>query len=516
MSGAEGVTPTQRRIVALSASLATLLYSIDITIASVALPHMQGSLQATQDQILWVVTSYIVTSAIATPLAGYLAVRYGDRRVLLPSVGMFTITSMLCGISTSLPQLVLFRGLQGIAGSALLPIAQSAVLSVYPREQSARAVSLWAIGVMVGPVIGPTLGGWITEYANWRWVFYINVPVGLISWLGLASSLKHRVLFPDRKFDLRGYLMLAAALALLQLMLDRGNSVDWFDSPEILVEGLLGGALLYMFVVHSLTAKSPFFQPALFRDRNLLAGVGSLVLLYPVLLVPSVLLPVFMQQLQGNDAATTGLMMAPRGVGMLLPMVMMARTKRRIDPRPTIGGGLLTIVASCWPMAHLALDTSAASIAAMSLLQGLGMGLVFGGTSNGAYLTLPSELRTEATVVVTLGRMIGGAVFLSAFGAMMTRSVGVNRSRLVEFFTPFDAGFAASAAAVPGSQSQAILSAELSRQAAVIGYDNCFAVLGMLGLLAAPTILLFKVPKLPAPKDSPGTSGGMPADLPHG
>jgi MFS transporter, DHA2 family, multidrug resistance protein len=484
-----------RGLVVASTMLATMLYAIDTTIANVALPHIQGGLQAGPDQVLWVLTSYIVVSAIATPIVGFLALRIGERRILLLSVAGFTIASMLCGIATSLPELVLFRALQGACGAALIPISQSCLLSVYPRERHGTALAIWGLGVMVGPVIGPTLGGWLTEALNWRWVFYINVPVGVLAWIGLTASLPRSTTLQDRRFDLKGFVMLALAIGLAQLALDRGNSQGWLDSTEIVAEMLFAGILFYMFLVHTLTTAHPFFEPRLFRDRNLVAGLITPFVVYPLIMVPGALLPVFMQQLQDHTAATAGLVMAPRGLGMAVAMLAGGRLISHMDSRLLAAIGLSIVLATCVMLVHITTDTSAASIGTITFFQGVGMGATFLCINVAAYATLPAQLRTEGAVLVTLGRTLSGAIGISIAGTLLTHSTAANQSRLVEYFSAFDPQRLAAATQLVGDRATAVLTMQVQQQATVIGYENVFAVISALALLALPMLLLFKLPK---------------------
>ncbi len=484
-----------RGLVVASTMLATMLYAIDTTIANVALPHIQGSLQASPDQVLWVLTSYIVTSAIATPLVGFIALRIGERPVLLMSVAGFTIASMLCGIATSLPELVIFRAIQGACGAALIPLSQSSLLSVFPREKHGTALAIWGVGVMVGPVIGPTLGGWLTEALNWRWVFYINVPVGALAWLGLTASLPRGAKSKDRVFDLKGFVMLALAIGLAQLALDRGNSLGWLDSTEIAAEMVLAGVLFYMFLVHTLTTAHPFFERGLFRDRNLVAGLITPFVVFPLIMVPGALLPVFMQQLQDHTASTAGLVMAPRGIGMAIAMLSGGRLISRVDSRLLAAIGLAIVLGSCIPLVHITTDTTSATIAAVTFFQGVGMGLTFLCINAAAYATLPAELRTEGAVLVTLGRTLSGAIGISIAGTLLTHSTAANQSRLVEYFSAFDTERWASAVQVVGDRANALLAMQIQQQATVIGYENVFAVISGLALFALPLLLLFKLPK---------------------
>ena len=487
-----------RRLLVTGTMLAVSLYTIDTTILNVALPHIQGSLQATQDQVLWILTSYMVTSAVTTPLAGFLALRYGARRVLLASVAGFTLMSMLCGIATALPELVMFRALQGVAGAALIPISMTALISAYPPSQTARAVSIWAGGVMLGPVIGPTLGGWITEYSNWRWVFYINVPVGAFAWMALVAAMPRTAQSPNRPFDLKGYVMLALSLLSLQLAVDRGSDRGWFESTEILIECLFGGLLLYMFVVHSNTTKNPFFEPRIFKDRNVVVSIIMSVFIYPQMIVPSALLPGFMQHAQNFSVFDSGLVMAPRGAGMALAMAVAGKLLARVGGRLMITAGLLIVMLTCWNFSLLTPDFSETRLITLTIVQGFGMGLAWSPTNAMAFANLPSELRTEATVVMTVVRAIGGAVMLSLIGVSVTNSTVTNHARLVEMVTPFSAAIISSGTSSI-DQNRALLDGEITRQALTVAYDNAFFMLGLLCVVALAIVPAFRpLPRRPA------------------
>src|SRR5579872_4957034 len=260
-------------LVAVSTMLATVMQVIDTTIANVALPHMQGTLSATQDQITWVLTSYIIAAAITMPVTGWLAGRVGRRRLFLLSVAGFTFASGLCGAAQTLPQIVLFRLLQGVFGAALVPLSQATLLDTFPRDRTGPAMALWGVGIMVGPILGPTLGGYLTDDFNWRWVFYINLPIGLLAFAGIWAAIPATTLH-KRPFDFFGFGMLGIAIGAFQVMLDRGELKDWFSSPEIITEAVIAGLAAYSFIVHQLTTSNSFLDPRLLRDRNLLSGLG--------------------------------------------------------------------------------------------------------------------------------------------------------------------------------------------------------------------------------------------------
>jgi DHA2 family multidrug resistance protein len=477
-----------RRLLLGATMLATMLYTIDSTIVNVALPHMQGSLQATQEQIAWVVTSYIVVSAIATPLAGWLGARYGLRRVLLVSIAGFTAGSMLCGIATGLAEMVVFRMVQGAFGAALVPLSNVALLEAFPREQHGRVMGLWGMGVLVGPVLGPTLGGYLTDELNWRWAFYINLPVGLVAYLGILASMRRGHENASRPFDALGFVLLSLALGLFQLMLDRGQSRDWFESTEIVAEAFFCAIFAWMFLVHTATREHPFVEPALFRDRNFAV---SLVIMFAVglsVISPTVLLPSFLQHLQGYSPTQAGELVAVRGLTSVFAMLLAGRLMGRVDVRVLISIGVLATSVSLWMMAHFTLDSPASQVRLAAMVQGIGAPFTFVPLSVAAYATLPNALRAEAGVMLTLLRNVGSSVGISMVVAMLARSTQVNGAYLAEHFTPYDAQRWEALGTAPGAnEGTALVVGEIARQANAIAYANDFY---LLALLAAATLPL--------------------------
>jgi DHA2 family multidrug resistance protein len=482
-----------RGLLVISSMLASLLYTVDTTIANIALPHMQGSLQATQDQIAWVLTSYIVVSAIATPLAGFMGARYGLRRILAVSTAGFTLASVLCGLATSLEQIVVFRALQGAMGAALVPLSQVALLNAYPREMHGRATALWGMGVIIGPIVGPALGGYITEYFGWRWVFFVNIPVGTFALLGILASLPRETGDLARRFDGLGFALLALAIGTLQLMLDRGHGRDWFESPEIVAEALLGVVFLYMFVVHSRTTRHPFFDIRLLTDRNLAISVSMMFFVGIAILAPMVLLPPFLQQLQGYPVLDAGWLMAARGVSGLAAMAVAGRLVGRVDPRILMATGLVIMGVSLLMMGGFSLDTPWQSVALANLLMGLGMPPIFVPMSVVAYETLPRELRAEAGALLTLVRNIGSSIGVSATVAVLARYSQMNQAYLVEQLTVFDTARWEPAVRAVGEGAPALLMREVERQAAAIAYANDFHIMALAMFAAIPLALMIRV-----------------------
>src|SRR5882762_412312 len=321
-----------RGLITISVMLASFLQALDQTIANVALPRMGGELSATQEQISWVLTSYIVAAAIMTPLTGWLADLYGRKKVLVLSVVVFTVSSALCGVAQSLGQIVLFRALQGVAGAALVPQSQAVLLDINPPERHGRAMAVWVLAVVVGPAVGPVLGGWLTEDYSWRWVFYINVPVGILSALGLLGFMRDSQT-QRQTFDFLGFATLSLAIGALQIMLDRGQLQDWFSSTEICLEAALAAVAFYLFMVHTLTARAPFVSLGLFRDRNFTVGSVAIFTFGVVLFATLALLPPLLQELMGYPVITTGWVTAPRGVGTLIATFAVGRLISLVDAR---------------------------------------------------------------------------------------------------------------------------------------------------------------------------------------
>ena len=492
----EAVSGSGRIVLSAAAVLATLLYTIDSTIANVALPHMQGSLQATQDQIAWVLTSYIVVSAVATPLAGWLGMRLGLRRVLAASVAGFTGASMLCGLAGSLGQIVVFRGLQGAFGAALVPLSQVALLEAFPREAHGRATAIWGMGVMVGPIIGPTLGGWLTDNLGWRWAFYVNLPVGILAYLGILAAMEERPAASPRPFDLQGFVLLSLAIGLFQLGLDRGETLDWFESPEIMAEALLAATALYMFIVHSLTRDHGFVDPALFLDRNFSASVVIMFAVGVAVISPAVLLPTFLQTLQGYSPTQAGGLMAARGLAAIGGMLAAGRLTGRVPTRGLMTAGILLTATALWLMAHFSLDTPWQGVVGANMVLGFGVPLAFVPLTVVAFATLRDAQRAEAGALLTLARNIGSSMGISLSVALLARSTRANQSQLVEHFTAYSHDRWQLLGQPPGADAgTAAFLAEITRQAGAIAYDNAFYLLALVAAATLPFLWLLRAPR---------------------
>ncbi len=497
-SAAPSASPpvAHRGFVTVSVMLSTIMQALDTTIANVALPHMQGTMGATYEQISWVLTSYIVAAAICMPLTGFLAARFGRKRLFLWSVVGFTITSMLCGAAQNLDQIVLFRLMQGVFGASLVPLSQAVLLDSYPRERHGSAMALWGLGVMVGPILGPTLGGWLTEYYNWRWVFYINLPFGILAWLGIAAYVHETPLQRERRFDWFGFAMLSLAIGALQMMLDRGGTLDWFASAEIVSEAILAASALYLFVAHTLTHEHPFLEPQLFRDRNFIVGLFFIFVVGMILLTTMTLLPPFLQGLMDYPIVDVGLLLAPRGVGTMAAMLIVGRLSGRVDVRLQLLVGLSLTAISQWEMTHFNLDISGWDIVRTGIVQGLGLGFLFVPLSTVTFSTLAPWLRNEGTALYSLIRNIGMSIGVSVVITMLARWTQSGHAALVQYINPFSlplrAAVDAGALDAQSLQGLALIDAEVTRQAATLAYLQDFRLMMWVTLAAMPLIVLLK------------------------
>jgi len=498
VSAAAGSESRTRTLITLSVMLATIMQALDTTIANVALPHMQGTMGATQEQISWVLTSYIVAAAIFMPLTGFLTDRFGRKRLFMWSVVGFTVTSMLCGTAQSLTQIVLYRLAQGVFGACLVPLSQAVLLDTYPREQHGSAMALWGVGVMVGPILGPSLGGWLTEYYNWRWVFYINLPFGLLAWLGLAAFVRETPLDRSRHFDLPGFTLLSIALGAFQMMLDRGQSLDWFQSREVVIEAVLAALAFYLFLSQMFTSDQPFIEPRLFKDRNFSVGLVFIFMVGVVLLATMALLPPFMQNLMGYPVIDVGYLLAPRGVGTMIAMIAVGRLSNRVDVRYQIALGLLLTSFSLWEMTRFTTDITGWDIVRTGVMQGLGLGFIFVPLTTVSFSTLAAHDRNEGTALFSLMRNIGSSIGISLVITYLAQRTQVNHAALGSFINPTNLALRHAAQAgvynLGTPAGLAALNAQVSKQAATLAYLQDFRMMMWVTLAALPLIVFLRPP----------------------
>jgi len=475
---------------------ASLLQILDTTIANVALPHMQSSLGATVDTVTWVLTSYIIASAVALPITGWLADRIGARRLFIGSVTGFILASMLCGLAQNLEEMVAFRALQGVAGAFIAPLSQAFMLDATRPSRHPQIMAIWGMGIMIGPILGPILGGWLTETANWRWVFFVNLPVGIASLALLLAFLPARPR-RERRFDITGFLLLAVALAAFQLLLDRGAQADWLASAEIWAYLLLTLSATWMVVIHFATSKAPMFERKLFADRNFTIALGFMVVIGIVMFAVMALLPPMLQTLFGYGVIDTGIVLMPRGVGILISMQLSGLMMRRgIDARPVVASGFVICAFSLWQMAHWSLAVDAMHVIVSGLLQGLGMGLVFIPLQVSAFATLSPALRTDGSSLLNLFRSLGASAGISWMTVLLARNIQTAHADLGSHVT------AATGSVVDfstidrfqalGDTAMTLLDAEVNRQAAMIAYVDDFWLMMWITLAAAPLAFLMR------------------------
>jgi DHA2 family multidrug resistance protein len=489
-----------KALLTVSIMLATIMQVLDTTIANVALPSMQGSLGAAQDTISWVLTSYIVAAAIMTPVTGWLADRIGQKTLLLTSIAGFTVASMLCGLAGSLSQMVAFRILQGLFGAAIVPLAQSILLDINPREKHGQAMALYGAGIMVGPIIGPTLGGWLTDAFDWRWVFFINLPVGIIAFLGMLAFLPAREK-RTRPFDYLGFAMLSLGVGALQMMLDRGEQLEWFASPEIWLELGLTITGFWVFAIHIATAKHPFVDPKMLKDRNFITGLIFIFVIGIILLAGLALLPPLLQRILGYPTVTSGLVLAPRGVGTMLSMIIVGRLVRVVDARILVLVGLALTAISLYQMTGFSIGMDSELIVVSGVVQGMGLGLVFVPLSTVTFATLAPHFRTDAASLFSLVRNLGSSIGISMVMTLLSQNMQISHADIAAGLTPYSPNVATDMPALlTGSQSAILqLNAEVTRQATMIAYIDDFKLMMIIALLAMPLVLLLRKPKAAEP-----------------
>lgn len=485
----------QRVIVTVAVMMAVLLQVLDTTIANVALPHMSADLSATQEQINWVLTSYIVASAIALPISGWMADRIGRKRLLLISVVGFTVASVLCASAVSLLEMVFFRAFQGVSGAFIVPLAQAILFDINPREKHGQAMALFGGGVMIGPILGPVLGGWLTDSYSWRWVFLVNLPVGVICALLLLRFLP-KTDTNRRRFDLFGFALLALALGGLQMFLDRGAQKDWFESWEIIIELGIAISAGWMFMLHTITSRHPLFDRHMFGDRNFATGLLFMAVTGILLLAGLALLPPLLQHIYGYSVLQSGFLTAPRGVGTLFSMLLAGRLVGKIDSRLLVGIGITLMGVSLWMMTGFALDQPARPVIVSGVVQGLGLGLIFVPLQSLAFETLAPQMRTTAAALLNLARNIGGSVGIAVTGAQLVRMTQVAHADIASAVTeqtiPTADPTMLQTIAPQGDVALAILNVEVTRQALFIAYLDDFMLMMFVTFAVLPLLLLMK------------------------
>lgn len=490
------LTPMRQMVILVVIILATTLYGTTILVVSTILPQMRGSFSATADEISWVMTFNILATAILTPTSGWLAARFGLRRVMVISLAGFTVATFMCGYAESLEGIVFWRIMQGAFGAPTTPLAQSIMMATFPRRQHSMVLGIFGFGVVVGPIIGPPLGGYMAEIMTWRWAFYALVPVGVIATIGLWFAL-----LPDddkprnARLDWTGFLALSVAIGCVQLIMSRGQRLDWYASTEIVIETLIAVIAFYIFTAHTLTTKTPFLNPKHLLNRNYSLGL-VIVTIYGMLnFTPMVLLPTLLHDYAGFPDAVIGFIIAGRGVGGSIGFLL-AGFAGRFDPRisMSIGFGML-FFAGVWLM-HIDLNVTVGSLVANAFLQGLAIGACWVPLTLITFANVKSEDMPETTAVYHLLRNLGSSFFISICVSEIVRSTSANYSRMVEMVNPFN-----KILTLPGVIGQwdvetvaglARVGSEINRQSAMIGYLNAFGLFTALCACTLPLILLMQ------------------------
>ncbi|MEP6885328.1 MAG: MDR family MFS transporter [Gammaproteobacteria bacterium] len=487
-------------MITLSIMLATIMQTLDSTIANVALPHMQGALSASQDQIAWVLTAYIVAAAIATPLTGWMVDRFGQKNIFLASIGGFTLASMLCGLSNTLTEIVAARLLQGVFGAALVPLSQVVLLDINPREKQGSAMAIWGVGVMVGPILGPTLGGWLTDAYSWRWVFFINVPIGLLAIYGMWKYIRPVPGIRRMRFDMFGFSTLSLSIGALQMLLDRGQQNDWFSSTETWVEMIVLIVMSTYFIAHTVMtpAHKSFVDFRLFKNQNYVTGVLFIFIMGLVLYATRALLPTMLETLLDYPVATTGLVTAPSGLGTMVAMLIVGRLIGKIDLRLMLFAGFAISAMALWQMAHYSLQLSPSDIVWPGVIQGIGVGLVFVPLSAATFATLNPEMRAQGTALFSLVRNIGSSIGISLVQTLLVRNTVLAHAELTERITNASPAWQNPAIAkaydLGTSSGVAFLDGSITQQAAMVAYIDDFWLMLFLTLAVMPLLLLIRPP----------------------
>lgn len=484
-----------RWLISIAVMLTTVMVILDMTIVNVTLPHMMGALGATSDQVTWVLTTYIVANAIFIPLSGFLANLLGRKQLMMISITGFVITSALCGQAHSLSEMVVFRAFQGAFGAPVIPLSQAVLVDLFPAEERGKAMAFWGIGIMLGPVLGPTLGGYITQHLSWRWVFYINVPVGVINVLMVSRLLRgggaRRV-----KADWWGALLMAIGIGALQLFLDRGNQENWFHSNFILLLALASGVSLIGFVVRSWNREDSVAQINLLKDRNLAAACAMITLFGLGLFGTVVLQPIMLEQLLNYPAETTGLVMAPRGLGSALSMFLVSRLIGRVDTRYLLLVGLALSATGSYIMTWYSLYINPWWAIWPGIVQGLGMGMIFVPLSTIAYETLPRSATDHAAGLFNLSRTIGSSIGISVVGTLLSRETQINWNRLGGHINVYNPALwnwlKTNGLSLKDALTPRLLAGELSRQAMMVAFIDCFWIITWSMIILAPLVLVLR------------------------
>ncbi len=520
---APSTSRADRILTSVSVLLAVLMVILDMTVVNVSLPQMMGALGATPDEITWVITSYIVAEAIVIPISGFLAARFGRKPVIIASVTGFVIASMLCGQSTTLAQMVCFRLLQGAFGASVIPLSQAVMVDTFPAADRGKAMAIWGIGILLGPIMGPTIGGFITDHLDWRWVFYVNLPIGIINLLLLAAYLKQT---PRSRAsaDWTGALLLAVGVGALQMLLDRGNIEDWLQSNFIVALAVVSLICSVTFIVRSFRNPNAILQIDLLKDRNLATSTFMIMAFGVGMLSTIALQPLFLEHMLGYPAATAGLLMAPRGIAVAVGMSLVATLITRIEPRWLVLTGLTLAASGSYAMTWYNLDIGLAWIIGPGIVQGIGMGMIFVPLSTLAYQTLPRDASDQAASIFNLARTVGGSVGVAIAATVLTRTSQANWQTLGSAINPYNpalhAWLDATGSSISDPKTMQIIGLEVMRQSTLLGFIEAFGFVTLSFLVLVPLVLLLKrtsgpvqfgFPGAPAEPDPAVAAGAKPS-----
>ncbi len=492
-------TGTRRILIILAGMGGSSVYEFTWSIAGVALPHMQGAFSATPDQISWVMTSFIMGTVVTMACSGWLAARFGTKRVYLVSIVGFGISLFMCGAATTLFEEVAWRLTQGVFGAALLPLGQAITVSAYPPERHGAGTAVWTIGTIGGAIMGPVVGGVVVEFMSWPWVFYLNIPLAIIAFIIASTVLPKDEPHDDVRLDVFGFAAIMVAVTSFQILLTRGERLDWFASTEIVLECGLSILALYMFIVHSLTTERPFFRPALFRDRNFSLGLIAAIANGAIATLPLVVLPLMLEQMAGYPVLDAGLLLAPRGIGLVVVSILLARYDAYLRPRYVMVAGFALTFVSGMAMAEWTADVSTAEIVWVNIAQGVGGGAVFIAINVLTFSTLKQEYKTEGLAIYYTVLFSGATIGIAAIVAVLTRMGQVAHSVVGAHINPFNERFRL--LALPETwdlnnlEGLAALQREVARQAEMIAYADSFLAAAIIALVALPLAFFFRDPK---------------------
>ncbi len=486
------------KLITIALILAPLLQVFDTSLISIALRHMQGSLSATQDQIAWVLTSYLIALAVMTPLWGAISSIFGRKPLLLLSIVGFIVFSLLSGTSETLTEIIIYRFVQGMFGAALIPLSQSSLLSIYPREDFGIAMGWWGVGIMFGPVFGPTLGGYITEYFNWRWVFYLNLPIGLMAFVMIALLVPRPGNNKKREFNYFGFVMLAITVASLQFILDRGERLDWYSSPTIIILTLVASGALWVFLVNSLTSKVPLVDPLIFRDTNYVFGIILRILFGVMLFGSLVLIPPFLQNQGGYPMIDSGIIMAARGFGAMFAALFVGHLMKRIDPRIVITFGMILCALTMWQFSNFTQDIDLSIVLINNFFQGIALSCFVIPVNTIAFSTMAPEQRDAGTAFYSLLNNMGRSLGIALFASYLARNTQAAHSVLSEQITPFGDGWrhglVPEAWDMTTTSGLRAINRMVTQQAELIAYIDDFRLLAIIIVVCLPAVLLMRNP----------------------